>query len=162
MASSCWTTRGWARKCLAEARMATSSVEVRAAVNLALLAAPSRGVTGGWGPGTPWSGWKSYDRASMSSRVEYSFSSLMASSSHTLDLVLLVPALPGYSWLSLENCRQLAISAYTVALEKCCVRICCCMGLTRNCDTCGDRSCSHVRVVSVRAWTMMRMACTME
>lgn len=44
-----------------------------------------------------------------------------------------------------------------VALEKCCVLICCCMGFTRNWETWGDRSWSHDSVVSVRALTIIRI-----
>lgn len=36
-------------------------------------------------------------------------------------------------------------------------RICCWMGLTRNCETCGERSWSQERVVSHRWMTTMRM-----
>jgi len=97
----------------------------------------------------------------MSSLVVYSLSSLSASSSQTLDRVLLMPALAAYRCPSFVNWRQLAMRAYRVAREKCWVRICCCMGLTRNWETWGERSCSHVSVVSVRAETMMRMACVM-
>ncbi len=70
-----------------------------------------------------------------SSLVLNSLSNLIARSSQTSALVLLAPLLPGYIATSLLNCRQFAIRAYSVAFEKWEVRICCWIGLTRNCDT---------------------------
>jgi hypothetical protein len=97
----------------------------------------------------------------MSSRVLYSLRSLIASSWHTFARVALVPAVPGERRDSFSNCRQLTIRAYKVAGEKCWARISCCIGLTRNCDICGDLSCSQDKAVSVRSWTRLRMACVM-
>ena len=91
------------------------------------------------------------------SLVLYSFRSLIASNSQTNALVLLVPLFPGFICTSLLNCRQLARSAYRVAREKCAVKICCCIGLTKNCDTCGDRSWSQERVVSHRGTMTKRI-----
>jgi hypothetical protein len=71
----------------------------------------------------------------MSSRVLYSFNSLIASNSHTMALVRLFPAFPGFTWLSFWNCKQFAMRAYRVAREKWEPRICCCIGLTRNWET---------------------------
>ena len=53
-----------------------------------------------------------------SSLVLNSLSNLIARSSQTSALVLLAPLLPGYKETSLLNCRQFAIKAYSVALEK--------------------------------------------
>jgi hypothetical protein len=45
-----------------------------------------------------------------------------------------------------------------VPREKVSERICCWMGLTRNCETCGERSWSQERVVSHRWTRIMRIA----
>ena len=71
---------------------------------------------------------------------------------------VLTPTLPGLSAPSLRNWRQLASRQYSVPLEKWSARICCWMGLTRNCETWGERSCSHESVVSHRWMTRMRTA----
>ncbi|KAG7142833.1 hypothetical protein HYQ46_007584 [Verticillium longisporum] len=65
--NSCWEGKlvlkvvpgvvGCAKKCFAEARIATSSVDVLAAVSPALAVASALElVTGSWMPGRPWSG----------------------------------------------------------------------------------------------------------
>jgi len=63
-------------------------------------------------------------------------------------LVLLTLAFPGSDSDSFLNCKQLEISALRVALLKWLFLICDWIGLIKNWETCGDRSCSHVRVVS--------------
>ena len=85
-------------KRFADALMATSNVDIRAAAGSVLFLCSQFGL-GVDGPegAKPWRGKKSYDNASMSSLVLYSFNSLIASNSHTIALVRLFPALPGFA-----------------------------------------------------------------